>query len=61
MTSRYGRLVYAVPMPRVLLNFDHYRDGWSVHVVQDDCRTRVGSRDSYFARQIAFSLVSLVV
>jgi hypothetical protein len=35
-------------MPRVLLNFDHYRDGWNVHFIQDDCSTRLGSRPRYF-------------
>ena len=35
-------------MPRVLLNFDHYRDGWHVHFIKDDCRTTIGSRTRYY-------------
>jgi hypothetical protein len=35
-------------MPRVLLNFQHYRDAWTVHFIQDDCRSGVGSRTRYF-------------
>ena len=35
-------------MPRALLNFDHYRDGWEVHFLEADCRTRIGSRTRYF-------------
>ena len=35
-------------MPRVLLNFDHYRDGWNVQFMADDCRSRIGSRTRYF-------------
>jgi hypothetical protein len=39
--------VYAVPMPRVLLNFQLYGDAWTVHFIQDDCRTRIGRRTRY--------------
>jgi hypothetical protein len=35
-------------MPRALLNFQHYGDAWTIHFVQDDCRTRIGSRTRYF-------------
>jgi hypothetical protein len=32
-------------MPRVLLNFQHYRDAWTVHFIQADCRSRIGPRN----------------
>ena len=35
-------------MPRCLLNFDHRGDGWSVHFIEGDCRTRIGTRTRYF-------------
>ena len=36
MRTRSGSL-YAVVMPRVMLNFQHYRDGWAVHFIEADC------------------------
>jgi hypothetical protein len=41
-------LSYPVHMPRVLLNFQLYGDAWNVHFIQDDCRSRIGSRTRYF-------------
>ena len=35
-------------MPRVLLNFQNYRDLWNVHFIEDDCRTAIGARTRYF-------------
>jgi hypothetical protein len=35
-------------MPRVLLNFQHYRDSWSVHFIEADCKTTIGSRTRYY-------------
>lgn len=35
-------------MPRVPLNFQHYRDAWAVHFIKDDCRSPIGSRARYF-------------
>ena len=39
---------YASDMPRVLLNFMHYRDAWTVHLLRDDYRTRPGPRTRNF-------------
>lgn len=47
-------------MPRVLLNFQLYRD-WVVHFIQDDCRTAVGSRTRYFHLADAEQLRAFVV
>jgi len=33
---------------RVLLNFQHYADTWSVHFIEADCQTLIGSRTRYF-------------
>lgn len=38
---------YPRAMPRVLLTFQHYRDAWTVHFIQGDCRTTIGSRTRY--------------
>jgi len=35
-------------MPRAQLNFQLYGDAWTVHFIQDDCRSRIGSRTRYF-------------
>ena len=35
-------------MPRVLLNFQHYKDLWSVHFIEEDCRTLIGTRTRYY-------------
>jgi hypothetical protein len=42
-------------MPRVLMNFQHYKD-WVVHFIEADCKTTIGSRTRYFhfAREEAF-------
>ena len=34
-------------MPRVLMNFDHYKE-WVVHFIEADCRTTIGRRDRFF-------------
>jgi len=47
-------------MPRVLLNFDHHRDGWNVHFMRDDCRSRIGSRTRYFKFPALHDLRSFV-
>ena len=35
-------------MPRVLLNFQLYRDAWTVHFIEADCHTGIGSQTRYF-------------
>ena len=47
-------------MPRVLLNFQHYRDAWNVHFIQADCQTRIGTRTRYFRFDTLDSLRSSV-
>ena len=44
----HSRPAYSVLMPLVLLNFMHYRDAWSVHFIEADCRTGIGSRTRYY-------------
>jgi hypothetical protein len=39
---------YALGMPRVLLNFQHYKDLWSVHFIQADCKTLIGPPSRYY-------------
>jgi hypothetical protein len=34
-------------MPRVLLNFQHYRC-WTAHFVAADCKTTIGARTRYY-------------
>ena len=34
-------------MPRVLMNFQHYKD-WVVHFIEADCRTTIGRHTRYF-------------
>jgi hypothetical protein len=34
-------------MLRVLLNFQHYGNTWTLHFVEADCPTRTGSRTRY--------------
>jgi hypothetical protein len=48
-------------MPRVLLNFQHYRDAWTVHFIQADCRSRIGPRTRYFKFPALDDLRSFVV
>jgi hypothetical protein len=33
---------------RLLLNFQHYKDLWSVHFIQADCRTIIGPKTRYY-------------
>lgn len=47
-------------MPRVLLNFQLYGDAWTVHFIQDDCRSRIGPRTRYFKFPTLDDLRSLV-
>lgn len=35
-------------MPRVLMNFDHYKDLWCVHFIEADCRTIIGPPNRYY-------------
>ena len=35
-------------MPRVVLNFQHYRDAWSVHFIEADCRTTIGPETRFY-------------
>ena len=35
-------------VPRVLLNFQYYKDCWSVHLVEEDCRTSIGPKARYY-------------
>ena len=35
-------------MPRVLLNFQHYGNAWTVHFIEGDCRTRIGPWTRYY-------------
>jgi hypothetical protein len=35
-------------MPRVLLNFQHYDSLWSVHFIEADCKTGIGSPTRYY-------------
>jgi len=48
-------------MTRVLLSFQHYRDAWTVHFVQDNCRTTIGSRTRYFTFAALDTLRSFVI
>jgi hypothetical protein len=32
---------------RVLMNFQHYSGLWSVHFIEDDCKTRIGKKTRY--------------
>jgi hypothetical protein len=34
-------------MPRVLMNFQYYKD-WVVHFIEADCRTTIGRQTRYF-------------
>jgi hypothetical protein len=47
-------------MPRALLNFQLYGNAWTVHFIQDDCRTTIGSRTRYFKLATLDSLRSFV-
>jgi hypothetical protein len=35
-------------MPRVLMNFDHYKDLWWVHFIEADCETVIGPESRYY-------------
>jgi hypothetical protein len=35
-------------MPRVLLNFQNYDNLWSVHFIEADCKTLIGSPTRYY-------------
>jgi hypothetical protein len=35
-------------MPRVLTNYDHYKDLWWVHFIESDCRTLIGPKTRYY-------------
>ena len=35
-------------MPRVLLNFQHYRDSWNVHFIEADCKTCIGPEPRFY-------------
>jgi hypothetical protein len=48
-------------MPRVLLNFQLHGDAWTVHFIQDDCRSRIGSRTRYFKFPALGDLRSFVI
>ena len=47
-------------MPRVLLNFQHYRYAWTVHFIEDDCRTSIGPRTRFYSFTTLDSLRSFV-
>ncbi len=48
-------------MPRILLNFDHYKDLWCVHFIEADCRTVIGPPTHYFRFATLDRLRSFVV
>jgi hypothetical protein len=48
-------------MPRVLLNFQLYGGSWTVHFIQDDCRSSIGPRTRYYRLATLDSLRSFVV
>src|ERR1035441_2713410 len=35
---------YTSPMPRVLLNFQHSGNAWTVHFTEQDCRNTIGPK-----------------
>jgi hypothetical protein len=35
-------------MPRVLLNFQHYGNDWTVHFIEADYKTTIGPRTRYY-------------
>jgi hypothetical protein len=39
---------YTSTMPRVLLNFQHYGDAWTVHFAEADSRTTIGLRTRFY-------------
>ena len=47
-------------MPRVLLNFMHYRDAWTVHFIEADCRTTIGSTTRFYSFADLVALRSFV-
>jgi hypothetical protein len=51
---------YAGAMPRVLLNFQHYGNAWSVHFIEADCRTTIGSRTRFYGFSTLDALHSFV-
>jgi hypothetical protein len=48
-------------MPRVLLNFQHYRQLWNVHFIEADCRTSIGRKTRYYHFATLDGLRSFVV
>jgi hypothetical protein len=38
---------YPAAMPRILMNFQIYKD-WVVHFIQEDCRSNIGPRTRFF-------------
>jgi hypothetical protein len=48
-------------MPRVMLNFQHCRDLWSVHFIEADCRTLIGPKTRYYDFATLDGLRSFVV
>ena len=36
-------------MPRVLFNFMHYCDAWTVHFIEADCRTTIASTPRFYS------------
>ncbi len=48
-------------MPRVLLNFQHYGNLWSVHFIEADCQTRIGSKTRCYHFATVDGLRSFVI
>jgi hypothetical protein len=48
-------------MPRVLLNFQYYGNLWSVHFIEADCQTRIGSKTRYYHFATEDGLRSFVI
>ena len=47
-------------MPRVLLNFQYFRDTWSVHFIEADCKIAIGPKTRYYNFATLDSLRSFV-
>ena len=48
-------------MPRVLLNFQLYGNLWSVHFIEADCQTLIGSKTRYYHFATEDGLRSFVI
>ena len=48
-------------MPRVLLNFQHYDDLWTVHFTEADCKTLIGTKTRYYNFATEEGLRSFVI